>query len=107
MGLHEHERDLIEDTMYQCLAVLWSEFSDTITVFDVHTVAQQLCAQKVWEALLEAFPLKHKRMQTFLLARVMARMMKWDSYSKQGVNIHFGKANETRQALGYLDSTPC
>jgi hypothetical protein len=44
MALHEHERDLLEDTMYQHLAALWSEFSNTITVFDAHTATQQLCA---------------------------------------------------------------
>ena len=27
----------------------------------------------------------------------------WDGDSKHAVNIHFGKVNETRQALGYLD----
>jgi hypothetical protein len=42
-------------------------------------------------------------MQTVLLAREMARMMKWDGDSKHAVNIHFGKVNETCQALGYLD----
>jgi hypothetical protein len=42
-------------------------------------------------------------MQTVLLAREMARMMKWDGDSKHAVNIHFGKVNETRQPLGYLD----
>jgi hypothetical protein len=55
-------------------------------------------------------------MQTVLLAREMARMMKWDGDSKHTVNSHFfcirycsnkhtsfGKVNETRQALGYLD----
>jgi hypothetical protein len=31
-------------------------------------------------------------------------MMKWDGDSKQDVNIHFGKVNETRKALGYLDA---
>jgi hypothetical protein len=41
--------------------------------------------------------------QTVLLAREMARMMKWDGDSKHTVNIHFGKVNETRKALGYLD----
>ena len=46
MALHEHERDLLEDTMYWRLAALWSEFSDA------------------------------KRMQTVLLTREMARMMK-------------------------------
>jgi hypothetical protein len=87
MAMHEHEHDLLEDTMYLCLAVLWSEFSDAIAVFEAHTAAQQLFAQKVWEALLEAFPLEHKHMQTVLLAREMARMMKWDGDSKQAVNI--------------------
>ena len=43
-------------------------------------------------------------MQTVLLAREMTRMMKWDGNSKQSVNTHFGKVNETRQALGYLDA---
>ena len=44
MALHEHERDLLEDTMYLCLAVLWSEFSDDIAIFDAHTTTQLLCA---------------------------------------------------------------
>jgi hypothetical protein len=104
MALHEHERDLLEDTMYRRLADLWSEFSDAISVFDANTAAQQQGAIKVWEALLAAFPLKHKRMQTALLACEMARMMKWDGDSKHAVNIHFGKVNETRQALGHLDA---
>ncbi len=34
-----------------------------------NTASQPLCAQKVWEALLTAFPLDHKSMQTALLAR--------------------------------------
>ena len=55
MALHEHERDLLEDTMYWRLAALWSEFSDAITVFDAHTAVQQLCVQMVWEDLLDAF----------------------------------------------------
>jgi hypothetical protein len=29
-------------------------------------------------------------------------MMKWDGDSNLAVNIHFGKANETHQTLGYL-----
>jgi hypothetical protein len=52
MALHEHERDLLEDTMCRRLADLWSEFSDAISVFDANTAAQQLCALKVWEARL-------------------------------------------------------
>jgi hypothetical protein len=95
MALHAHERDLLEDTMYRRLAHLWSEFSNAVTVFDANTAAQQLCAQNVWEALLDDFSLKHKRMQTALLARKMARMMRWDGDSKRDVNIHFEKVNET------------
>ena len=56
MALHEYERDLLEDTMYQHLAAFWPEFSDSISVFDAHTAAQQLCALRVWEALLDAPP---------------------------------------------------
>jgi hypothetical protein len=100
MALHEHERDLLEDTMYLCLAALWSEFSDAITVFDEHTDTQQLCVQKVWEALLDVC------MQTVLVAREMARMMKGDVNSKHTVNIHFGKVNETRQALATSTPSP-
>ena len=51
-------------------------------VFDTHCFAQQMCAQKVWEALLTVFPLDHKRMQTVLLAREIASMMRWDGDSK-------------------------
>jgi len=37
-----------------------------------------MCAQKVWEVLLTDFQLDHKHMQTVLLAREIARMMRWD-----------------------------
>ena len=104
MALHEHERDLLEDTMYQRLVDLWSEFSDDISVFVANTADQQLYAIKVWEALLADSPSSTNTCtQTVLLAREMAHMMKWDGDSKHAVNIHFGKVNETRQALGYLD----
>ena len=43
-------------------------------------------------------------MQTVLFAREIGSMMKWDGDSKRAVNTHFGKVNETRQALGYLDA---
>ena len=43
---------------------LWAPLTDDLKVFDKHGSAQQLCAQKVWEALLTDFPLKIKRMQT-------------------------------------------
>jgi hypothetical protein len=63
MVVYEHERDLLEDTVYRRLASLWSELSDAYAVSDQHGPAQLLCAQQVWEALLTAFPLKHKHMQ--------------------------------------------
>ena len=71
-------------------------------VFDTHGSAQQLCAQKVWEALLTAFPLDHKRMQTVLLAREIARMMRWDGDSKGAVNRHFASLTELHRTMGYI-----
>ena len=44
----------------------------------------------------------HDSLQTVLLAREMASMMRWDNNSKSDVNFHFGKVNETRHDLGYL-----
>jgi hypothetical protein len=64
-------------------------------VFDTHDPSQQLCAQKVWEALLPAFSLDHKSMQTVLLAHEIARMMRWDGDSKGAVNRHFASITET------------
>ena len=29
MAVHEHERDLLEDTVYRRIQALWSDFSDT------------------------------------------------------------------------------
>ena len=42
MVVYEHERDLLEDTLYQCLVSLWSEFSVAYAVFDQHGPAQLL-----------------------------------------------------------------
>jgi hypothetical protein len=81
---------------------LWSEFSDAYAVFDQHGPAQLLCVQQVWEALLTAFPLKHKRMQTVLLAREIGRLMAWDGDSKNAVNTHFGKVGDIRRAFEYM-----
>jgi hypothetical protein len=61
-----------------------------------------MCAQKVWEALLTAFPLDHKRMQTVLLAREIARMMRWDGDSKGAVNRHFASVTELHRTMGYI-----
>jgi hypothetical protein len=121
MALHEHEHEDQQGTDTLCpradldqqgtdtlcpRADLWSEFSNSISVFDANTTAQQLCALKVWEALLADFPLNHKHMQTVLLAREMASMMKWDGDSKHAVNIHFGKVNETRRGSFGLPRRP-
>jgi hypothetical protein len=69
MALYEHDSDTLEDILYHRLQDLWAPLTDAMKVFYTHGSAQQLCAQKVWEALLTAFPLDHKRMQTVLLAR--------------------------------------
>jgi hypothetical protein len=70
--------------------------------FDQYCPAQLLCDQKVWEALLAAFPLKHKRMQTVLLAREIRRLMAWDVDSKNAVNTHFGKVSDFRRVFEYM-----
>jgi hypothetical protein len=61
-----------------------------------------MCAQKVWEGLLTAFPLDHKRMQTVLLAREIAHMMLWDGDSKGDVNRHFASIIELYRTMGYI-----
>jgi hypothetical protein len=102
MALYEHDRDMFEDILYRSLQDLWALLTDTMKVFDTHGSAQQLCAQKVWEALLTAFPLEHKRMQTVLLAREIARMMPWDGDSKGAVNRHFASVTKLHRTMGYI-----
>jgi hypothetical protein len=63
---------------------------------------QLLWDQKVWETLLDVFPLKHKHMQTVLLAREIGRLMAWDGDSKNAVNTHFGKVGDIRRAFDYM-----
>jgi hypothetical protein len=89
MSLYEHDRDTLEDILYRSLQDLWAPLTNAMKVFDTHGSAHQLCTQKVWEALLTTFPLDHKRMQTVLLARKIARMIRWDGDSKGDVNRHF------------------
>jgi hypothetical protein len=74
MVVHENEHDLLKDTVYHSVVSLWSEFSDAYAAFDKHGPAQLLYDQQIWESLLEAFPLKHKCMQTVLLAREIGRL---------------------------------
>jgi hypothetical protein len=108
MALYEHDRYtledryMLEDILYHLLQDLWAPLTDTMKVFDTHCSAQQLCAQKVWEALLTAFPLDHKCMQTVLLARKISRMMRWDGDSKGAVNRHFTSVTELHHTMGYI-----
>jgi hypothetical protein len=102
MALYEHDRDTLEDILYRRLQDFWAPLTNAMKVFDTHGSVQQLCAQKVWEALLTAFPLDHKRMQTVLLAREIARMMRWDGDSKGAVNRHFASVTELHRPMGYI-----
>jgi len=102
MVVHEHERDLLEDTVYRRIQALWSDFSDTYSVFDENGPTQPFCAQKVWEALLNAFPLQHKRMQTVLLAREIGNLVAWNGASKRDNNNLFKSLNVTRQSFSCM-----
>jgi hypothetical protein len=102
MALYEHDIDTLEDILYLRLQDLWAPLTNAMKVFDTHGSAQQMCAQKVWEALLTAFPLDHKRMQTVLLAREIARMIRWDGDSKGAVNHHFASVTELHRTMGYI-----
>ncbi len=62
MEMYEHDCDMLEDILYRSLQDLWAPLTDSMKVFDAHAAAQPICAQKVWQALLVAFPLDHKRM---------------------------------------------
>jgi hypothetical protein len=100
MAMYEHDRDTLEDILYRRLQDLWAPLTDSIQVLDAHGAAQPFCAQILWEALLAAFPLDHKRMQTVLLAREIARMMRWDGDSKSAVNHHFASVTELHRTRG-------
>jgi len=102
MEIYEHDCDMLEDILYHRLQDLWAPLTDSMKVFDAHGAAQPICAQKVWEALLAAFPLDHKRMQTVLLAREIARMIRWDGDSKSAVNHHFASVTELHRSMGYI-----
>jgi hypothetical protein len=69
MALYANDRDVIEDLLCRRLKTLWSTCTDAIAIFSQHRAGEEFCAQNEWDALLTAFPLNHKRMQTVLLAR--------------------------------------
>ena len=102
MDLYETDRDTLEDVLYRRLQMLWDPFTDALKVFQKHTASQPRCAQKVWEALLTAFPLDHKSMQTSLLARELARMMRWEGDSPRAVNLHFNSIVELHHTLAFI-----
>ena len=41
-------------------------------------------------------------MQTVLLAREIARMLRWDGDSKGAVNRHFASVTELHRTMGYI-----
>ena len=96
------QRDLLEDTMYRRLFTLWDEFAGAQVVFDDHGSDNHFCAQKVWEALLAAFPLTHARMQTQIFVRELSRLMTWDVRTVDDVNHYFLKVSVFRKVLSYM-----
>jgi len=104
MDLYETDRDTLEDVLYRRLQMLWDPFTDALKVFQKHTASQPRCAQKVWAALLTAFPLDHTRMQTALLARELARMMRWDGDTQRAVNLHFNSIAELHHTLDFIST---
>ncbi len=102
MDTYETDHDTLEDVLYRRLESLWAPFTDALRVFQKHNASQPRCAQKVWEALLTAFPLDHKRMQTALLARELARMMRWDGDTTRAINLHFSSITELHHTLNFI-----
>ena len=102
IDMYDTDRDTLEDVLYRRLQMFWDPFTDALKVFQKHTASQPRCAQKVWEALLAAFPLDHKSMQTSLLARELARMMRWDGDTPRAVNLHFNSIVELHHTLNFI-----
>jgi hypothetical protein len=102
MDAYETDRDTLEDVLYRRLESLWAPFTDALKVFQKHNASQSRCAQKVWEALLTDFPLDHKRMQTALLARELARMIQWDGDTTRAINLHFSSITELHHTLSFI-----
>ena len=102
MEMYAHDHDTLEDLLYRSLQDPWDQLTDSIKVFNDNGGAQQLCDQKVWEAVLTAFPLDHQRMQTDLPARELARMMRWDGDTKRAINLHFASVTELHRTMGFI-----
>jgi len=102
MALYANDRDVLETLLYRRLQTLWHDCTDALAVFTKHRAGTELCGQKVWEALLTAFPLDHKRMQTVLLATEFGNLMAWDGHCKADVDRHFSKVTDTLEMLTFL-----
>jgi hypothetical protein len=102
MTLYAHDRDVLETLLYRRLQTLWHDCTDALAVFAKHRADTELCGQKVWEALLTAFPLDHKRMQTVLLATEFGNLMAWVGRTKADVDRHFSNITDTLEMLTFL-----
>jgi hypothetical protein len=102
MTLYAHDRDVLETLLYRRLQTLWHDCTDALAVFAKHRADTELCGQKVWEALLTAFPLDHKRMQTVLLATEFGNLMAWAGRTKADVDRHFSNITDTLEMLTFL-----
>ena len=102
MALYAHDRDVLETLLYRRLQTLWHDCTDALAVFTKHRANTEFCGQKVWEALLAAFPLDHQRMQTVLLATEFGNLMAWDGRSKADVDRHFSNVTDTLEMLTFL-----
>jgi hypothetical protein len=102
MALYANDRDVLETLIYRQLQTLWHDCTDALAIFSKHRAGTELCGQKVWEALLPAFPLNHQRMQTVLLATEFGNLMAWDGHSKADVDRHFSNVSDTLEMLTFL-----
>ena len=102
MALYANDRDVLETLLYRRLQTLWHDCTDALAIFSKHSAGTDLCGQKVWEALLTAFPLNHNRMQTVLLAHEFISLMAWDGHSKADVDRHFSNVSDTLEMLHFL-----
>jgi hypothetical protein len=102
MALYANDRDVLETLLYRRLQTLWHDCTDALAVFTKHRANTEFCGQKVWEALLAAFPLDHQRMQTVLLATEFGNLMAWDGRSKADVDRHFSNVTDTLEMLTFL-----